>query len=68
VSREAATVHNGVVLTSERDDDAMVYGAAATEVARPAGPAAAEVVGNRGPGYARLWVGASDADSEAVGS
>ena len=62
VSRGVATVHNGVVLTGEwGDDDSMLYEAAV-------GPAAAEVVGNRGPGNAQPWGGASYADLDVVGS
>ena len=68
VSREAATAHNEVVLTGELDDDSMLYDAAAASVARASGPARAEVFSDRGPGYARLSGGGSDAHVDSVGS
>jgi N-methylhydantoinase B len=44
------------------------YDAAATDAARATRPALAEVFFDRGPGYARLCGGVSDADVDAVGS
>jgi N-methylhydantoinase B len=67
VSREAATADNGVVLTDKWDDGSMWYDAPATDVAGAAGPAPAEVVLNRGGGYAQLWGCAPYADIDVVG-
>jgi len=68
VSREAAIADYGVMLTGEPDDDLVSYDAAATDAARATRPDLAEVVFDRGPGYARLSGGVSQADVEAVGS
>jgi N-methylhydantoinase B len=69
VSREAVIADTGVVLTGALDDDdSMLYVAAATDAARASGPAPAEVLPDRGPGYARLFGGVSYADVEVVGS
>ena len=68
VSREAAIADYGVMLTGEPDDDLVSYDAAATDAARATRPDLAEVVFDRGPGYARLSGGVSQADVEAVSS
>ena len=68
VSREAAIADYGVVLTGEPDEDLVSYDAAATDAARAARPALAEVFFDRGPGYSRLSGGVSYADVDAVGS
>jgi N-methylhydantoinase B len=68
VSREAAIADYGVVLTGEPDEDLVSYDAAATDAARATRPALAEVFFDRGPGYAPLSGGASQADVDAVGS
>jgi N-methylhydantoinase B len=68
VSREGAIADYGVVLTGERDEDLVSYDAAATDAPRATRPGLAEVLFDRGPGYARLCGGVSYADVDAVGS
>jgi hypothetical protein len=68
VSREAAITDHGVVLTGEPDEDLVSYDALATDAARSTRPALAEVLLDRGPGYARPFRAVSYADAEAVGS
>jgi len=68
VSREAAIADYWVVLTAELDDDSVSYDAATTDAARASRPAEAEVVFDRGPGYARLSRSVSYADADVVGS
>jgi N-methylhydantoinase B len=68
VSREAAIADYGVVLTGELEEDWLSYDAAATGAARASRPAPAEVVFDRGLGYARLCGGAWYADVDVVGS
>jgi N-methylhydantoinase B len=68
VSREAAIAEDGVVLTGRLDDDLASYDAAATDAARATRPAPAEVLFDRGPGYARLSRSVSYADVDVVGS
>jgi N-methylhydantoinase B len=68
VSREAAIADYGVVLTGEPDQDLVSCDAAATDAARATRPGLSEVFFDRGPGYARLCGGVSQADVDAVGS
>ena len=58
----------GLVLTGEPDEDLVSYDAPATDAARATQPALAGVFFDRGPGYARLCGGVSQADVDAVGS
>jgi hypothetical protein len=70
VSREAAIADYGygVVRTGELEEDWLSYDAAATGAARASRQAPAEVVFDRGLGYARLCGGAWYADVDVVGS
>ena len=68
VSRKAATAHNEVVLTGERDDDSILYDAAAADVARASERSPAEVLSDREPGYGWLCGGGSCANVDLVGS
>jgi N-methylhydantoinase B len=67
VSQEAAIADYGVVLIGEPDEDLVSYDAPATDAARSTRPALAEVFFDRGPGYARLCGGVSQADVDVVG-
>ena len=68
VLREAAIADYGVVLTGEPDEDLVSYDAAATNAARAARPALAEVFFDRGSGCTQVSSGVSHADVDAVRS
>jgi N-methylhydantoinase B len=66
--REAAIADYGVMVTGEPDEDLVSDDAAATDAARATRPALAEFFFGRGLGYARLSVGVSCAEIDAVNS